>query len=88
MATKELKAEKTIANKIWEEIKDKPVNMFALPNQTVSNYCQQQSVEPSKCYLTYTVSSILPALEAALGNSYKVEIAGRFLAVSYLSTAI
>ncbi len=27
---------KTTAEKIWDEIKDKQVNMFALPNQSVN----------------------------------------------------
>lgn len=87
MKSKE-KSDDTVANKIWEEIKDKQVNMFALPNQKVSNFCQPKLVEPSKCYLTYTVTSILPALESALGANYKVELAGRFLTVSYVSTNI
>lgn len=74
---------KTNADKIWEEIKGKQLNMFALPGQVVSSYCTPTTVEPSKVYLTYTVSAVLPALEVALGPSYKVEQAGRFLTVSY-----
>jgi hypothetical protein len=87
-AEKNKTTEKTIADKIWEEIKDRQVNMFALPNQTVSNYCTFTLVEPNKCYLTYQVPAILPALEAALGNSYKVELAGRFLTVAYATPIV
>jgi hypothetical protein len=79
---------KTNAEKIWEEIKDKQINMFTLPNQLVNQYCVPTSIEPSKLYVTYTVSSILPALENALGSSYKVENAGRFLAISYTEQPI
>lgn len=74
-------AEKTVADRIWDEIKNKKVNMFALPNQTVSSYCNVVTIEPSKCYLEYTVPAILPALEAALGAEYKVDVAGRFITV-------
>jgi len=88
MEVKESKSEKnkTVAAKIWEEIKDKQINMFALPNQTISNYCTPTAIEPSKCYLTYTVTALLPALEASLGDKYKVEMAGRFLTVSYANS--
>lgn len=73
---------KTNADKIWEEIKDVKVNMFTLPDQTVSMYCSPIAVEPTKLYLSFTVTSVLPALEFALGTSYKVEVVGRFIAVS------
>lgn len=79
---------KTNAEKIWEDIKDKEVNMFALPGQKISNFCSPVQIEPSKVYMTFTVSSFLPALEAALGSFYKVEMAGRFLTVAYASPVI
>lgn len=86
----EPKAEKkkTNAEKIWEDIKDKEINMFALPGQKISSFCSPVQIESSKVYLTFTVSSFLPALEAALGSAYKVEMAGRFLTVSYVTGPI
>lgn len=56
----------TEAEKIWNEIKDRSIDLFALPGQVVSGYCKPLNVEPSKCYLTITASSVLPALEIAL----------------------
>ena len=79
---------KSNAEKIWDEIKDKQVNMFALPNQSISKYLTPSPVEPNKLYVTFTVTSILPALENALGSAYKVETAGRFLAISYVEQPI
>jgi hypothetical protein len=79
---------KTNAEKIWEEIKDREVNMFALPGQKINTFCSPVVVEPSKVYLTFTVTSFLPALETALGPSYKVEMAGRFLTVSYATNPV
>jgi hypothetical protein len=74
--------ERTEASKIWAEIKDKQVSMFALPNQTVQNYCTYQDVEPSKCYLVLKVSSLLPVLEEVLGKSFKVELLDKWTVVS------
>ena len=45
------KVEKTEADKIWTEIKNKKIEMFALPDQTVSQYCKPISVDPNKLFL-------------------------------------
>ncbi len=79
--TKE-KTNKTIADKLWEEIKDKKVEMFALPNQTVSMYCQPVNINPSKLYLTYKASSLIASIEETLGPSFKVEHVGNYITVS------
>ncbi len=79
---------KTTAEKIWDEIKDKQVNMFALPNQSVNKYLTPVSIDPNKLYVTFTVTAILPALESALGSQYKVEPAGRFLTIAYVEQPI
>jgi hypothetical protein len=59
--------------------------MFSLPNQTVSNYFKPISADPSKLYLTYTVSSALPALETTLGSAFKVELADKYVIISKVS---
>ena len=64
------------ANLIWEEIKDLPISMFGLPNQTVEQHCFFIPVEPSKLYLTIKSSSALPALETSLqAHSDRIEAA-------------
>ena len=73
---------KTLADKIWDDIKEKPVEMFALPKQFVHMYCKQIKIEPSKLYLTFTVPAILPALEVALEGKYTVERLERYISVS------
>jgi hypothetical protein len=72
----------TEAYKIWQEIKDKPISMFGLPNQVVSQYCVPIPVDPSKLFLMITASSVLPSLEATAGNKYVVELAGKYVVVS------
>jgi hypothetical protein len=77
-----VKTHSTVASEIWEEIKEKPIEMFALPNQLVHMYCKPIEIEPNKCYLKTTASSVLPALEAALGSKFEVERSTHFLVVA------
>lgn len=72
----------TIGEQIWEEIKDRQVSIFALPGKPVSEYCKMMPIEPTKCYMTYGVSSFLPALEEALGQSYVCELVDKYIVVS------
>ena len=72
----------TIADKIWQEIKNKPLEMFALPKQFVNMYCSPVIVEPTKLYLLSTVPATLPALEVALKDLYFVEKIDRYICVS------
>jgi hypothetical protein len=78
----ENKVVKTAAEKIWDEIKDKKIEMFSLPSQTVSSHCNPVTVEPTKLYLQYKASSLIASLESSLGEKYKVEMSGRFITVS------
>lgn len=73
---------KTDAEKIWQEIKDKSIEMFSLPSQKVHQYCTPVTIEPSKLYLKASATSVLPALEATLGSKFLVERMERFLVVS------
>lgn len=80
--TMEQLMEGTESGKIWSEIKDKSIEMFALPNQKVHQYCQPKPVDPDKLYLVSTATSVLPALELAIGKDYAVELANRFIIVT------
>jgi len=82
LSDKKEKKVKTVAEKIWEEIKDISLPMFALPNQTVERYCTPITVQPDKLYLTSTVGSILPTLEDALGNKYNIELVQKYITIS------
>lgn len=72
----------TVAGEIWNEIKDKTIEMFALPDQIVSMHAHPVPVEPSKLFLVTNSSAVLPSLEAAVGKKYVVELAGQFITVS------
>lgn len=72
----------TVAGDIWNEIKDKPIEMFALPNQVVSMHAHPINIEPSRLYLTLNSTSVLPSLETAIGKKYTVELADKFVIVA------
>jgi hypothetical protein len=72
----------TVAGEIWAEIKDKNIEMFALPDQTVSMHCHPVPIEPAKLYLTTNSSAVLPSLETAIGKKYVIELADKFVVVS------
>lgn len=73
---------KTAADKIWDEIKDLKIEMFALPNQQVHHYCKPVSIDPDKLFLVVTAGSVLPSLETAISPKYTVEKQDKFLVVS------
>lgn len=77
---------KTVADKIWEEIKDLKIEMFALPDQRVHHYCKPISIDPAKLFIIPTVGSFLPALEAVITPKYVVEKQDKYLLVSPSST--
>jgi len=80
----ETEQETTVANKIWNSIKDMKLEMFALPNQYVNMYCKPVEIEPSKLYLVMlnNASSVLPALENVLSERYEVTRVDKFIVVS------
>jgi hypothetical protein len=72
----------TTAEQIWEEIKDRGIDIFALPEQKVNHYCSPVKIDPSKCYLQFKVGAVLPALEVALGSKYLVEMNNKYITVA------
>lgn len=74
------------AARIWEEIKDRPIEMFALPNQIVSDHVTPFPVDPSKLYCFIRSTAVLPSLEAACNldkrEKFNVEAADKYVMVS------
>jgi len=77
----------TEAEKIWDEIRSLPIQMFGLPNQTVAQHAVPFPIEPSKLYLTIRSSATLPSLEVAVGDRFTVEQADRFVIVARKSAS-
>lgn len=72
---------KSEAEKIWEEVKYRSIQMFGLPGQTVEQHCTFVTVEPSHLYVTIRSSATLPSLEAAVAPEFTVELADKFVIV-------
>lgn len=75
------KAADTEAAKIWEAIKNAPIDIYALPNQVVENHVKrEQKLEvatPDQVYLTLKSAAVLPALEDTL-NKVRLDPNKRF----------
>jgi hypothetical protein len=72
----------TVADKIWNHIKDEQLELFALPSQCVKKYCEPVCIEPTKLYLKFKIPAVLPALETALKGWYNVEMTNKYIVVS------
>lgn len=70
------------ADKIWSEIRFRPIEMFALPNQVVEQHCTPFAADPNKLFLTTRSTAVLPSLEAACGKDFVVELADKFIIVT------
>lgn len=79
----------TEAGKIWNDIKDREIFMFALPNQVVSQHAKPVLIDPNILHLVLMSSAALPSLESAVATSdprrgmlaYQVELVDRFVVV-------
>jgi hypothetical protein len=65
--------EETGASKLWGKIKDLPIDIFALPDQTIKDHAKREermdNVFPNDLYLIMRSAAAYPALEEALGKA-------------------
>lgn len=69
------------SEKIWNEIKDLPVNIFGLPTKKVSDYATKLDVPAEQLYVKVAVGAALPAIEEAVGNKFEVEMAQQYTVI-------
>ena len=72
----------TEAGAIWDEIKNKNIEIFALPDQKIHQHATPAPVEPSKLYLLTRATSALPVIETAVGKKFVVELVDKYVVVS------
>lgn len=64
--------EESESEKIWNKIKDMPIDIFALPNQTIKMHVIRESklekAFPDSVYIKIKSAAVLPALEETLGK--------------------
>jgi len=73
---------KNDADVMWDQIKDLPIEMFALPNQVVAMHCTPVPVDPTKLYLVLRSSAVLPSLEESLKRNFTVEMVDKWAVVT------
>jgi hypothetical protein len=68
---KEVTATKTVteSDRIWEEIQNLPIAMFALPGQVVQQHVKRFLASPDAVYLKLNSPAVIASLEVALADS-------------------
>jgi len=79
---------KTTADKIWSEIQELSLDLFALPNQKVSMHAKRVPIHDEMVHLKLSSQAVLAALEAALGAKYLIEPGEQYVAVKYSSPKV
>lgn len=64
----------TESDKIWEGIKNLPLDLYSLPGQTVSTHTKRFIGSPDAVYLKLSSSAVVASLEVALGKKYTTEV--------------
>ncbi len=61
-------SKKTKADVIWDQIKDLPVEIYALPDQTLKQHVERLQVTEDQVHLRIKSPAIVPALEESLSK--------------------
>lgn len=61
---------KTVADEIWAEIKDKTIEMYALPGQTVADHVTRKVVPGELVFLKPKSPAVIASLQEAIGKDY------------------
>ena len=70
-----------VADDIWDDIKARPIEMFALSNQKVEHHVTKLDVPvKNQLYVKLSSSAVLPSLEASLSD-YDVEAAEKYVII-------
>lgn len=82
-----------ISDEIWNEIKDLPIEMYALPNQLVREHVKRFKADPNAVFLKLSSSAVIASLEDTLarvrGRQYTLERAdGGYVVIRRAPTLI
>ncbi len=70
------------AEKMWNEIKNKPINLWALPAQLISQNVSVLPVSDTQLFITLKSPAVLPALEEALSGKYTVTQNDKYIIIT------
>lgn len=76
-----MKDTQTQADLIWNEIKDVKLELFALPDQFIHKNVTPVKIDPSKLYLKYNISALLPSIEKALEDKFNVSLLDKYIVI-------
>lgn len=86
----EKQVDKNESEQIWNEIKDLPIAIFALANQTVQQHVVYVPMRGSDLLLKLISTAALPALEETLNSvkdkKYEIEVAEHYTIVRRASS--
>lgn len=73
--------EKSESVKIWEEIKNNPIDMYTLPDQKVSDHIEKLPVDGPELLVKPISSAAVASLQDAVGKEYEVEQTGDYVTI-------
>ena len=79
--TEEKHDKKLESDVIWAEIKDLPIEMFALPGQKVSDHVKPIKIPGSKLYVKLGSTAVITSLEYAIGGKYNVLLGDKYTTI-------
>lgn len=83
------KSQATESSKLWDQIKNVKLDLYALPNQFVHLHCKPfLDLNKKDLYMTIKSSAVLPALEEALKQDFVVEQANKYIIVKRVDDAV
>lgn len=64
----EPKKEVDPADVLWDKIKDLPLELYSLPNQTLAGNCTRVKIAPNQLHLRLSSGAVISAMTEALKN--------------------
>jgi len=61
------------SEKIWEEIQDKEINMFSLPNQKIKDHLDPLDIPADRLYAKHRSQAAVSVIAETLGKEYEVD---------------
>lgn len=88
MATTNTKKKKSFANAVWDQIENRTMELFGLPNQLVSQNVTRADITPELLHLQLKSQAVLLPLEEILktieyedGKTYEIENQTRYIVI-------
>ena len=85
--------EQNAADALWDKIAKLPLELYSLPDQTLSNNCTRVKISPDQLHLKLNSGAVVSALADALKNvklaqneSFDITTAGAFTVVKIIKT--